>query len=264
MKEYTSYEIQDISSRFRNVSRRLSRTDYSQNDSNLKRFMATIQNEELISDYINKNNTITYDIAAIIKERYWNDPFEVSPIESEEIAFSVQILQYAVDNYNGNFTKLYGTYHYTSSKSTTEDEMRKFINHIIDPLIDHIADYLKHCYDEAARKEGVGSMNTLPNVNAENSTVVIGSNVGGNVTTEVSITQEQQTDANDLIVAIKEALAAENIPDKEDIEEMLQQIKSDVDSGKKPKRGFLVALKGLCSAGVTVIPLVKALIEMFS
>ena len=106
-------------------------------------------------------------------------------------------------------------------------------------------------------------MSTLPNVNAENSTVVIGSSVGGNVTTEVSITQEKQTDANDLIIAIREALATENIPDKEDIEEMLQQIKADIDAGKKPKRGFLVALKGLCTAGTTVIPLVKALIEMF-
>ncbi|MEE1017042.1 MAG: hypothetical protein U0L27_05170 [Ruminococcus sp.] len=263
MKEYTSYEIQDISSSFRNVARRLSRTDYSQCDTNLKRFMTTIQNEELISNYIDKNNTVTYDIAAIIKARGWLNPFEVSPIESEEIAFSVQVLKYAVEYYNGDFTRLYNTVHYTSSNSTVEDEMRKFIDHIIDPLIDHIADHLKHCYDEAARKEGVGLMSTLPNVNAENSTVVIGSSVGGNVTTEVSITQEQQTDANDLIIAIKEALAAENIPDKEDIEEMLQQIESDVDAGKKPRRGFLIALKGLCSAGATLIPLVKSLIGLF-
>lgn len=263
MKDYTSFEIQEISSRFRNVARRLSRTDYSQCDSNLKRFMVTIQNEELISNFIDKNNTVTYDITAIRKARGWLNPFEISPIESEEIAFSVQILQYAVDKYNGNFTELYNKFYYTSSNSTIEDEMRKFITHIIDPLIDHIADYLKHCYDEAARKEGVSLMSNIPNVNAENSTIVIGSNVGGNVTTEVKITQEQQTDATELIGAIKEALTAENIPDKEDIEEMLQQIKTDIDAGKKPKRGFLVALKGLCTAGATVIPLVKALIEMF-
>ena len=263
MKDYTSYEIQEISSRFRNVARRLSRTDYSQCDANLKRFMSTIQTEKLIAEFIAKNNTVPYDIKAIKEAREWLDPFEVSPIQNEEISFDIQMLQYAVDNYNGNFTKLYGTHNYTGTKTTVGDEMRKFINHIIDPLIDHIADYLKHCYDEAARKEGVELMSALPNVNAENSTVVISSSVGGNVTTEVSITQEQQTDANDLIVAIKEALAAENIPDKEDIEEMLQQIKSDVDAGKKPKRGFLLALKGLCTAGVTVIPLVKTLIELF-
>jgi len=39
---YTSNEIQDISSEFRNVARRLSRTDYSQCDANLKRFMSVI------------------------------------------------------------------------------------------------------------------------------------------------------------------------------------------------------------------------------
>ncbi len=42
MKEYSSQEIQKISSEFRNIARRLSQTDYSQCDSNLKRFV-TIQ-----------------------------------------------------------------------------------------------------------------------------------------------------------------------------------------------------------------------------
>ena len=32
MKEYTSEELQNVSSNFRNVARRLSRTDYSQCD----------------------------------------------------------------------------------------------------------------------------------------------------------------------------------------------------------------------------------------
>lgn len=263
MKEYTSYEIQDISSRFRNVARRLSRTDYSQCDANLKRFMSTIQSEELIAEFIAQNNTVPYDIKAIKESREWLDPFEVSPVQNEEISFEIQLLQYAINNFNGDFTKLYGTYYYTATKSTVEDEMRKFIGHIIDPLIDHIADYLKHCYDEAFRKEEAAKPRLTPSFTAQNSTVVIDCNIGGNVTTEVSITQEQQIDANDLIDAIKEALASENIPDKEDIEEMLQQIKSDIEAGKKPKRGFLVALKGLCSAGVAVLPLVKALIELF-
>lgn len=264
MKEYTSYEIQDISARFRNVAKRLSRTDYSQCDANLKRFMTTIQEEELILEFIEENNTVPYDIKEIINKRDRLAPFEVSPKQNEEISFAVQLLQYSVDNFDGDFTRLYGTHWYTNYKSTTEDEMRKFINHIIDPLIDHISDFLKHCYDEAVRKEEATKPHSTPSFTAQNSTVVIGSNVGGNVTAEVSITQEQQTDANDLIDTIKEALASENIPDKDDIEEMLQQIKTDVDAGKKPKRGFLVALKGLCAAGTTVIPLVKALIELFS
>ena len=69
MKEYSSYEIQDISSNFRNVARRLSRTDYSQCDTNLKRFMTFLQDDELIADFVSRNNTVQYDIPAIIKAR---------------------------------------------------------------------------------------------------------------------------------------------------------------------------------------------------
>ena len=264
MKKYTSFEIQEISSRFRNVSRRLSRTDYSQCDVNLKRFMSFIETEELIAEYIAENNTVEYDIPAIIKARGWYEPFDVSPIDSEEISFSVQLLKYSIDKYDGDFTRTYNTHVYTKTQSSVNDEMRTFIEHIIDPLIDHIAEHIKHCYDKAIRKEEETKMSNTPNFTAKNSTIVIGSSVGGNVTTEVSITENQQTDANDLITAIKEALASENILDKEDIEEMLQQIKADIDAGKKPKRGFLVALKGLCSAGTKVIPRVKALMELFS
>ena len=49
---YTSYEIQNISSNFRNVARRLSRTDYPQCDANLKRFMAVINSNEIIAEFI--------------------------------------------------------------------------------------------------------------------------------------------------------------------------------------------------------------------
>lgn len=91
-------------------------------------------------------------IPAIIAARDWLDPFEVSPIQNEEISFSVQLLTHAVNNFDGDFTRLYGTRYYTSAKSTVNDEMRKFIEHIIDPLIDHISEYLRHYYEETVRK----------------------------------------------------------------------------------------------------------------
>ena len=52
MRNYSSEEIQDISANFRNVARRLSRTDYSQCDANLKRFISVIDSQELIRDFI--------------------------------------------------------------------------------------------------------------------------------------------------------------------------------------------------------------------
>lgn len=264
MKQYTSFDIQDISSNFRNVARRLSRTDYSQCDSNLKRFINLLYGEELIKDFIEQNNTVSYDIAKIISERDWLSPFEISPMASEEISFEVQLLQYSIDHFDGDFTRLYGTHWYTSAKSTINDEMRKFIEHIIDPLIDHVSEHLRHCFDVAVRREEAEKPAASPSVSAHNSTVVIGSQVGGNVSNQVSITEREKTEANELISAIREALVAEDIPNKEDIEGILQQMKQEVDEKKKPQRGLLTALKVLCKAGTVVIPFVTALMELLS
>lgn len=264
MKEYSSYEIQNISSSFRNIARRLSRTDYSQCDANLKRFMSALDDEELIAEFIERNNVVEYNIPAIIHERSWLDPFEVSPVQNKEISFSVQMLKYAVENFEGDFTRLYGTHHYTSTKSTVNDEMRKFIEHIIDPLIDHISEHLRHCYDDVLRKEETVKPVATPSFTAHQSTIVIGSHVEGNISNQISITENQKTDANELIAEIRVALAKADVPSKSDIEELLQQVKDDVDTNKKPKKGLLTALKVLCQAGSVAIPFVTALIELFA
>lgn len=264
MKEYSSIEIQDISSEFRSVARRLSRTDHAQCSANLKRFMSVLQEKELIAEFISSKNIISYDISAILKARDWLDPFEISPILEEEISFCMQLLQYAIDHYEGDFTRLYGTFYYTSSKSSVNDEMRKFIEHIVDPLIDHISEYLHRCYELAERREKADKPATTPSFSATNSTVVIGSRVDGNVSNQVSITEKEKTEANELITAVRSALAAEDIPNKDDIEELLQQMKKEINEGKKPQKGFLTALKVLCQAGTTIIPLITALIRLFS
>ena len=141
MREYTSNQLQEISSDFRAIARRLSRTDYSQCDANLKRFMSYIDSNEFVKAFIDANNIHTYDVATIIKERYWLDPFNISPVFEEELSFSIQLLRYAVDNFDGDFTRLYGTHHYTSSKSTANDEMRKFIANINKSTSDKIVPY---------------------------------------------------------------------------------------------------------------------------
>ena len=264
MKEYTSYEIQEISSSFRNVARRLSRTDYSQCDANLKRFMAVVEGEELIVSFITKFNTVDYDIPAVMKAREWLDPFEISAVYEEEISLCVQLLQYAVKEFNGDFTRLYGTQWYTSTKSTVNDEMRKFIEHVIDPLIDHIAEHLRHCYDKALRKEESEKPTALPSFTAHNSTVVIGSQVGGDVSNQVTINEATKTDALELIATIKDTVITSNTPNKADIEDVLLQVEEDVRASKKPRKGLLTALKVLCQVGSVAIPFVTALIELFA
>lgn len=264
MKNYSSQNIQDISAEFRNVAQRLSRTDYSQCDANLKRFISIIESNELIFSFIDKNNIKKYDISLIIKERGWLDPFEISPLMSEEISFEYQLLSYAIENFNGDFTSLYNTHHYISTKSTTNDEMHKFIEHIIDPLIDYIGEYLRQCCGKALREEKKDAVIPASGITAHNSTVVIGSQVEGNVTTKVTINNSVQQDADKLISSIFEALKSEKLKNIDEITEILSQIQDDVKASQKPKKGFLSVLKNLCTGGKTVVPLVKDLIELFS
>lgn len=263
MKRYTSNEIQDISSKFRNVARRLSRTDYSQCDANLKRFMTVIKEQELISDFISKKNVHHYDVDAIIKARDWLDPFEVSPIIDEEISLEFQLLTYSIDNFNGDFTRLYGTYRYTSAKSTANDEIKKFIEHIIDPLIDYISEYLRQCYEIVVREEEKGKP-IANGITANYSTVVVANSVDGNISNQVSINEDIKNDVVELIYEIKELLQESEIEGKNDIKEILKQIEEDVCMDKKPKKGFLSALKTLCAGSAAVIPLVTALIKLLT
>ena len=263
MREYTSNQLQEISSDFRAIARRLSRTDYSQCDANLKRFMSYVNNHDLVKEFVEKNNIHSYDIATIIKERYWLDPFDISPVFEEEFSFSIQILQYAIDNFDGDFTRLYGTHHYTSTKTTVNDEMRKFIEHIIDPLIDYICEYIRRCYENALEKEGQKSPFN-GTITATNSTVVLGSSVAGSVTNEVVITEAVKNDAQELISAIKEAILEMNFPTKAEIEELLEQIEMEIKGSKKPKKGFLTAIKVLGNGIASIVPMITALIECFN
>lgn len=264
MKQYTANEIQQISSDFRNVACRLSRTDYSQCDTNLKRFMIMLETNELISQFITDNNVKVYDVSEMIKQRGWLDPFEVSPIPAEEISMSVQMLRYAVESFDGNFTRLYGGMFYTQAKSTANDEMRKFIEHIIDPLIDYVGEYLRKCYLELAQQEESSRTMKAPEINASNSTILIHSIVDGNVSNQVTINQQEKEDINEIIQAMQETLDSESIEYKEEIKELIEQVVNDINKDTKPKKGILTALKTLSSGSSKFLTLATALVELIS
>lgn len=262
MKKYTSEEIQDISSNFRNVARRLSRTDYSQCDANLKRFMNVVEGDELLKGFIDSHNVVTYDVKKIIEGRYWLDPFEISAIVEEEISLEYQMLKYSMENFDGDFTRLYGTHIYTSTKSTTNDEMRKFIEHIIDPLIDYISEYLRTLYEKQVREEEKERPNIANGITANYSTVVVANNIEGSISNTVSINDEQRNDAIELIKTIKELVLEGDAKLQKDILDVLEQIELDIKANNKPKKGFLVAIKSICGGSTAIISLVNSLMKL--
>ena len=260
---YSSEEIQQISSDFRNIARRLLKTDVKQCDVNLKRFMAYIEQSELIMRFITENNTIAYDIPQVIKDRQWLHPFEISPVASEEISFEYQLLKYAVEARNGDFTRVYGPC-YIHGKATFNDSAQDFIGHIIDPLVDYIADFLKRKYDQALAAESINRPIGQGLVTATNSTVLVNSSVAGSVSTQVIIGKDIQLQAEALIRQVEDVLPQyESAPEVADIVDVLSEIKEQLAQGQKPKKGVLAALKSICAGLAAVAPLAVKLWELF-
>lgn len=263
MKSYSSEEIQDISANFRNVARRLSRTDYSQCDANLKRFISVVDSEELIQKFIIMNNVHTFDIEELITKRNWISPFEISHVKEEEISLEYQMLKYSVEKFDGDFTRLYGTHWYTNAKSNTNDEMKRFINHIIDPFIDFISEHLRITFDKRTALEQKDKPQSVNGITANYSTVVVANNIEGRISNNVNINEEVKTDAIDLVNSIKDIFSSSMKESDSDILELLNQIELDISENNKPKKGFFTALKTLCGGSATAISLVNALIQLF-
>ena len=249
MNTYTSEDIQRISFEFRGVAQRLERTDYAQSDANLKRLMLVIHKYPLIMDFINSHNTTNYDIPELLKARRWLAPFEISEDMDEEISFEIQMLEYALEHFNGDFTRLYGGLQYIDASANYEDGMRKFIEHVISPLINYINDHLMLSYDMTVKREGNNMNNQIQtgSINAPHATIVMGSTINGSVTTQANITTTQQADLTALFQEMRELLTTATVDGKDEIVDLLEDIAADVKDGKKPRKSVGGAFVKLCS-----------------
>lgn len=266
MRDYSSDEIQQISSDFRNIARRLLRTDVEQSDANLKRFMVYLETNELIMSFlIGNSNSIIYDIPKILKEREWLQPFEISPIRSEEIAFEYQLLKFAVENRNGDFTSLYNRC-YIHTKATFNDSAKDFISHVVDPLVDYISDFLRQKYEGALRSEGKSTLMSMNTVNAKNSTVLVNSPVVTSGTSnQIAIGSSVKIASDEIMREIEEVLPEYRSKDQfSDFVEILNEIKEQISHGEKPKKALIAALKAVGAGFIKIVPLVIKLWELFA
>lgn len=265
MKNYTCDELQEISADYRDLAKRLLRTDYSQCDANLKRFMNYIENNELIMRFITEKNTIQYDIKKIKQERESWEPFQISPNENEEIALEYQMLKYACDNFDGDFTCLYGLIGYIHAKKSRNDNMRDFADHIISPFVDYISKFITKCYSQAKKDEGLKEEKVMGNtITATNSTILLGSPVAGDVTNTVSISINDFKQCLSIIEKIEKNIYELKDEYKEDFNEILGEVKLELQNSRNPKKSMLTALKSLASGTLKVTPLIIELIKLLS
>lgn len=134
-------EFKLISKQFRRLAGDLlGATDSNEAMRLARRFVAYINEEQIIADFIAKNNIVQYDMEQIIKDRPYDKfslPFEVE----EEIAFIYQLLSYLTDNFEryDSITRGYALY----KGAKISDSIRNFNKEVVKLLINAITDYLE-------------------------------------------------------------------------------------------------------------------------
>lgn len=261
MKNYTAREIEEISKDYRSISRRLSYTDYEHCASNLRRFMKFIDENELIKEFIVKYNTCRYDIKKIVNERHDFFSFKTSDDKNEEISMAYQMLQYAIENLEGDYSILYGRGFYSGGK-TFNDQIRKFNEDIVDPLIEYIKQYLEEVYRNKLEQERGNNVLGTGNFTFNNSNFVVNNgNVDGNLSANVTVMNDDiQKEIEELLESIKEEVISKDLDTKEEVFELISEIDENIKSNQKPKKSILTALKTLCEGA---IPLATKLLEIF-
>lgn len=225
--------------------------------------MEFINENELIKEFIREHNTCEYDIKKILIERGNFRPFITGHNKKEKISMAYQMLQYAMQNFNGDYSLLYGRFYYVGGSKFPDNQFNKFNEHIVNPLIEYIKLYLENIHDDVLEQERGDGMMKEQNFtiqNANNSTIVMNSKVGGNVITDVKINDDVKIEVEKILKSIEEEVRLKNLDAKEEIFELISEINENIKFNQKPKKSILTAFKTLCEGA---IPLATKLLEIF-
>ncbi|MBD2130093.1 hypothetical protein NDI39_29430 [Microcoleus sp. ZQ-A2] len=102
--QITKKDLKKLSHKFRIIASRLLKTRFEEGMSNLKRFMNFIESDLIIYDFIQKQQSIIFDIESIFGGYQHIGGYPL-PTESEEdeIAFTYQLLKHGLKNYHDDY-----------------------------------------------------------------------------------------------------------------------------------------------------------------
>jgi hypothetical protein len=137
--ELTKKELRTLSRDFRAYSSRLLNTKYRNEDGDLNRFIEFIKSNLILQSYIDECCDNKYDIPKIIKEKNYNDKYQL-PLEKEkEVAFIYQLLYYTLGS-NADFYTLSHSY---GSGNKIQDHIDAFNEEVTTVLITHIRHFIE-------------------------------------------------------------------------------------------------------------------------
>lgn len=135
----TRNELKAISMDFRTIASRFLRTDFREANDNLIRFMTYIDSCPVIHEYIACNLTTEYDIQEIRAKRGMHDPYPIPHTKEGEIAFTYQLLKYAMEEYPKEYWQVSFGYSFDNGIQSHVDAFHK---NVVVPFIQHITAYL--------------------------------------------------------------------------------------------------------------------------
>lgn len=251
-------ELKKVQINFMLIASRFMKVDFHDYDSVLEKFLAHLENVEIISDYIMDCGQPTYDIrkeVETVMQSYGRLYFELGNNEQQEVANIYHILKFCYENE----IKIPSTIARSYSSSNKYQEMTKTFNErVVYVLIRYIETYLtKIGYDmgmDEHVKYSITVNNGQVNLATDNATINAIQNNGIDI---------QQLKI--LLDAVRrETISKLSQDDAEAAEECLEVIETELTQPKPPRKSLLKtaltglrAIKGTAEFGAAVSVLVQ-------
>ena len=242
---------------FNSYACRLLQANYQDYTGVLKKFLKFIDENPLISEYINSCGCCDWNLAEsvqAVQEAHGTMIFELGDTEEEEVRNIYAVLQYLAGNDNPIYCGVARGY---SSSKSWQDKVKGFNDRFVMVLINHVERYLtKVGIDMGLDEKNVYTV-TVHHGNSyianDNSNITTTTYIGGNA-----------SELKELIAGVR--AVADTLPspeDKEAVSESLDVIENEAFS-EKPKKSMiktavasLKAVKGVAELGAAVAALIE-------
>ncbi|KAF0506975.1 hypothetical protein [Pediococcus pentosaceus] len=231
-------ELKKIIYDFNRISNRLLRVDFTDYSLVLKKFLNYIESTELIWAVIIDAGKPSYDVAKEVQKisGYSNKLLNLGDTEREEITNIYYVLKYCSDNTIDIPYEL--TFAYSSS-TKWQDKTREFNTRVVLVLINNIEAYLTKVGIDMGLDE-----NTKYSITVNNGQVNLASD-----SAKINATQNNGVDIKKIESLITNIISnidvATSLEDRQQIEESLEMIQTELTSPKPKKSMINMALEGL-------------------
>lgn len=242
----TKKEIKNYSRDFRTIANRTLNSDFDVFDGNLKRFINYIDNNSIISEFINsciddKDEFNIEDDLKQVSNGYGRYYFHSFIEERKEISYTYQILKYITEN---NITFRQYIYPYSTSNKF-QDKVKGFNDKFILPFVNAInGNFERICVEMGLDEEN----KYIITINGEQVNIAKDNSI-------IYANQNNNSNLNYLVAKLKNTLEENSINEdvKNEIMDNAEGILEEISSGK-PRKGRLKAFVKALKQSANLVP----------